>query len=488
MRFIVPMIVGGIIGYITNWLAIKMLFRPHKEIRILGVKLPFTPGLIPKESRRVAKSIGATVGENLLSPKVVTDALSKPENSENIKLWIRNSINKLRENNNPISSLLMFEEDEKYESLINYLKTNIGEFVYFKIDNESFKNKTLNVVEDLIFEKYGNEIEEFIFDQTKVFLGNLSTSEKLKDEIEGAANSIVDKLKNDERTLYEVIPEDVIESINTYIDQEQEVIVSGILDIIKSPDIQIKLKTSLAELVNQNLNKVITMFITPEQISEKVFSSLEKYIDSQEVYGTIMYIIKNSIEKILNHQVKQIAQDGLEVISNGDISIFSNIIIEYISKEENQGKLLLIIKDRLTAENITIKTKVSSLLTQGLDLIINLNEVREIIDGVIEISLKNILNQPISTVFIKLEEDNIEKVIDYINTSFYSFMNSSLPDIITTVNISKIVEDQINSFEVEFAEKLILDIAKKELSAITWLGALLGIIMGLLMPLIQSLY
>ncbi len=488
MRFIVPMIVGGIIGYITNWLAIKMLFRPHKEIRILGVKLPFTPGLIPKESKRVAKSIGATVGENLLSPKVVTDALSKPENSENIKLWIRNSINKLRENNNPISSLLMFEEDEKYESLINYLKTNIGEFVYFKIDNESFKNKTLNVVEDLIFEKYGNEIEEFIFDQTKVFLGNLSTSEKLKDEIEGAANSIVDKLKNDERTLYEVIPEDVIESINTYIDQEQEVIVSGILDIIKSPDIQIKLKTSLAELVNQNLNKVITMFITPEQISEKVFSSLEKYIDSQEVYGTIMYIIKNSIEKILNHQVKQIAQDGLEVISNGDISIFSNIIIEYISKEENQGKLLLIIKDRLTAENITIKTKVSSLLTQGLDVIINLNEVREIIDGVIEISLKNILNQPISTVFIKLEEDNIEKVIDYINTSFYNFMNSSLPDIITTVNISKIVEDQINSFEVEFAEKLILDIAKKELSAITWLGALLGIIMGLLMPLIQSLY
>ena len=312
--------------------------------------------------------------------------------------------------------------------------------------------------------------------------------DKLKDEIEGAANSIVDKLKNDERTLYEVIPEDVIESINIYIDQEQEVIVSGILDIIKSPDIQIKLKTSLAELVNQNLNKVITMFITPEQISEKVFSSLEKYIDSQEVYGTIMYIIKNSIEKILNHQVKQIAQDGLEVISNGDISIFSNIIIEYISKEENQGKLLLIIKDRLTAENITIKTKVSSLLTQGLDVIINLNEVREIIDGVIEISLKNILNQPISTVFIKLEEDNIEKVIDYINTSFYSFMNSSLPDIITTVNISKIVEDQINSFEVEFAEKLILDIATKELSAITWLGALLGIIMGLLMPLIQSLY
>lgn len=488
MRLIVPMMVGGIIGYITNWLAIKMLFRPHKEVRILGLKLPFTPGLIPKESKRVAKSIGETVGENLLSPKVITDALSKPENSENIKLWIKNNIYKLRENNNPINSLLMIQGNEKYESLINYLKMNIGKFIFSKINSEEFKNKTIDIVENLIYEKYGDEIQEFIFEQIRVYLNNIGTSEKLRLEIEGAIDSIIQSLKSDERTLSEVIPEDIIESINTYIDQEQEVIVNGILDIIKSPEIQNKLKTSLTDLVDQNMNKVITMFITPEQISEKIFSSLEKYIDSPEVYGTIIYIVKNSVEKILNHQVKQIAEDSLEVISNGDISIFSNIIIEYISKEDKQEKLFMLIKDKLESENITIRTKVVSLLSQGLDVVVNLNEVKEVIDEVIETSLRNILNQPISSIFITLEEDKIERVIEYLNQGFHSLMNSSLPDIITTMNISKIVEDQINSFEVEFTEKLILEIAKKELAAITWLGALLGIIMGLLTPLIQLLY
>ena len=51
MKLIIPIIVGAIIGYFTNWLAIKMLFRPHYEKKIFGIKIPFTPGLIPKEKR-----------------------------------------------------------------------------------------------------------------------------------------------------------------------------------------------------------------------------------------------------------------------------------------------------------------------------------------------------------------------------------------------------------------------------------------------------
>ena len=76
MKIIIPIIVGAIIGYFTNWLAIKMLFRPHYEKRIFGYKLPFTPGLIPKERYRIAKSIGETVGVYLLSPDTIIEELS----------------------------------------------------------------------------------------------------------------------------------------------------------------------------------------------------------------------------------------------------------------------------------------------------------------------------------------------------------------------------------------------------------------------------
>lgn len=46
--YIVAPFVGGIIGYVTINIAIRMLFRPHKAKYLLGLKIPFTPGIIPK--------------------------------------------------------------------------------------------------------------------------------------------------------------------------------------------------------------------------------------------------------------------------------------------------------------------------------------------------------------------------------------------------------------------------------------------------------
>ena len=50
--FIAPLL-GGLIGYITNDIAIRMLFRPHKAKYLFGIHIPFTPGIIPKEKGRI---------------------------------------------------------------------------------------------------------------------------------------------------------------------------------------------------------------------------------------------------------------------------------------------------------------------------------------------------------------------------------------------------------------------------------------------------
>lgn len=66
-QIVIPPIVGFFIGWTTNWLAIKMLFRPHKEKHLLGLRLPFTPGIIPKEKGRIAKAIGDVISKNLMN-------------------------------------------------------------------------------------------------------------------------------------------------------------------------------------------------------------------------------------------------------------------------------------------------------------------------------------------------------------------------------------------------------------------------------------
>lgn len=79
LQMIAAPFVGGIIGLITNGLAIRMLFRPHNEIKIGKFRIPFTPGLIPKEKGRIATSIGRAVGNELLDKKTIIKALCSEE-------------------------------------------------------------------------------------------------------------------------------------------------------------------------------------------------------------------------------------------------------------------------------------------------------------------------------------------------------------------------------------------------------------------------
>ncbi len=71
ITYITAPLLGGVIGYITNYIAIRMLFRPHMAKYIFGMKVPFTPGLIPKEKGRIAEAIGGAISQNLMNHDVL---------------------------------------------------------------------------------------------------------------------------------------------------------------------------------------------------------------------------------------------------------------------------------------------------------------------------------------------------------------------------------------------------------------------------------
>lgn len=66
--------VGAVIGWSTNWLAVKMIFRPIKPRRLLGLRLQ---GLIGRRQPELAKAIGRVVGNHLVEHKDVVKSLNK---------------------------------------------------------------------------------------------------------------------------------------------------------------------------------------------------------------------------------------------------------------------------------------------------------------------------------------------------------------------------------------------------------------------------
>ena len=89
--YITSPVLGGIIGYFTNDLAIKMLFRPYKAWYIGGKQLPFTPGLIPRNLERLARNVSKTIMQSLLTPEELQKLarrLLERERVESGILWL----------------------------------------------------------------------------------------------------------------------------------------------------------------------------------------------------------------------------------------------------------------------------------------------------------------------------------------------------------------------------------------------------------------
>lgn len=71
-------VIGALIGGMTNYIAIRMLFRPYRPFYIGGWRLPFTPGLIPKRQEELAQQLGHLVSAHLLTEEVVAARVLDP--------------------------------------------------------------------------------------------------------------------------------------------------------------------------------------------------------------------------------------------------------------------------------------------------------------------------------------------------------------------------------------------------------------------------
>ena len=123
-----PPLGGAIIGYFTNDIAIKMLFRPYKAIYFGKRKLPFTPGLIPANQERLAQRISDTIMGSLLTPEELqklAKRLLETERVEGAIRWLLNlGLKQVREDKQQKTSKILAEilRDLFGESLPRLLK------------------------------------------------------------------------------------------------------------------------------------------------------------------------------------------------------------------------------------------------------------------------------------------------------------------------------------------------------------------------------
>lgn len=146
-QFIIGPLVGAIIGLITNGIAIKMIFRPLYAKYLWGWKLPFTPGLIPKEKGRIAKSIGNAISINLMNKETLEKTLLSQEILDKLENGIDNFTENLSHNEQTLQEYLYSLLSKKeIDLIINNTKEDVTTILQKELSNPQLGDQVSSIV------------------------------------------------------------------------------------------------------------------------------------------------------------------------------------------------------------------------------------------------------------------------------------------------------------------------------------------------------
>ena len=121
-------VIGAVIGYFTNYIAVQMLFHPLKPVKIGGRTLPFTPGIIPKGRPRLAKALGKAVGEKLLTREDIRKMLLSGDVKDKILDGVVKGIQEVQHSQDSLETFLeQYMTVEDYEAMRGRLEDFITE-------------------------------------------------------------------------------------------------------------------------------------------------------------------------------------------------------------------------------------------------------------------------------------------------------------------------------------------------------------------------
>ena len=152
--YIIAPLLGGVIGYITNDIAIRMLFRPHTAKYVFGIHIPFTPGIIPKEKGRIAEAIGGVISENLMNKEVLEKYLLSKDMIGKVRSAVEEFITTQQKNQETVACFLgHYLSKEEIATIAQNINQSITKQTYEKLADSAVGEKVAHIAIDHVAQK-----------------------------------------------------------------------------------------------------------------------------------------------------------------------------------------------------------------------------------------------------------------------------------------------------------------------------------------------
>ncbi|HEV3470773.1 MAG TPA: DUF445 family protein [Pyrinomonadaceae bacterium] len=498
-------------GYGAAWLAVRMLFRPHRPVKLFGLTV-WPQGMIPRHRERLAQSIANAVGNELVSQETIVHSLFETGFfRRKVETFVGSYTDELLDRNYTtfLDALPRAARGPVLDAL-SALQLRIAEHVAGALRSEETAEAVERFVDrrvdELLARRLGETLSEETFEQVLGFVEGrfrgVVNERGFERKVRDFVSARVDDLAASRATLAEMFTPDTVAVIKERVDREVPPIVRHLTEIATNKRTRTQIGALIKREVDdyyQQLNFFKKIFISRERIHHEVDDlvnktlprRVEEYLSGEAFEQLAEEFLNSTIDGVLakpvNELVGQIAPDKLEMIKeqlagrvlalargpelSATVSAYATDALQRV-----RPHTLRAILEHASPDSAD---RLKHFLARGLMGILSREETARMVNAILASQVERLLVAPIGRVGDLLPEAQVRRASAALVERVTGAARERLPAAIAEFDIGGIVREKVAGYPIEKLEALVLSVAKHHLRTIELFGLLIGLFIGL---------
>ena len=512
-----PPLLGAFIGYLTNKVAIRMLFRPLKRLHILGIPVPMTPGVIPSKRHDLAINIGEMVGTHLLTSKDIGAALSEERFQEHLYSLVDDRINELLGRElGPVQTLVPKRFQTYFKVAVRTLKYQFRTGVHRYLQSDEFESKVTLTMLDQLDSFSSKPLNKIVStEERKDFYGFIDTlivdllsGQKTEEWLTGYLRLFVKQAETDGKKLADYLPDTLHDFVVESILRHSPDILQQLAKMLSEPLVRERIIQAVRGGIDEfiiSLGPIGAMagsFLDMKVLEESVRNyftdkedDIRAWLENPEVQERFSSVLIEQVNKYLDKPLAellgQLEEEKLDSVcceisrqllgivrSRGVVETMSMLLQENIEEMIGQGERTVEdvgqqMLSEATAENL------KGMVAAETVALVRSQRIRKLLDKMMNSMFDSVLNRPVGTLNNILPAGVRTGFTEYAVQTVNRIMLREVPGLVDSLEIRQIVTAKVDSLDLLRLERLLMSIMEEQFKYINLFGGLLGFLIGL---------
>jgi len=497
--------VGAVSGGITNAVAVWMLFHPHQPTRLGPVTFH---GAIPKNKARLARSVGKTVGERLLTADDLSRRLDDPGLRAAFDTAIGQGVRGILEREHgPLVEVLGEEARRLLDDAIGPLSIRVADRIAEHVRTPEFAGGVERGLAALAVQlgdrqvgtALGPEGRAALLERIAGWASGLTEGEELADTLRGLVRSELERLSGDDRPLIERLPSGMVAALEQAIADSLPGMVERVGDALQRPEA----RTQVLGVVRQGIDRTVRDLVLHQRLLAKLVvtdAAVTRLVDAfagegadqlaaelrggalnNQMRQSVAEAVQAALRVPLGDRLRRLGQERRAALADNLV----DLLLHALRSEAFRGVLtrtldgFLAEAGRKTWGDLLQALPPEAVARVAADSLGGPGGTLWLSDLVAQL-LRQLLARPFGRPATWLGANAVDGLTRATSDAVWRWVHEQIPTVVGHLQVQEMVEQKVLGFSTERMEEIVRTVTQRELDMIVNLGYWLGGLVGLL--------